>query len=65
MSNMNKIRLIWLHFSVAHKTLVEKLILFYMRLADDDVCDLCRGEKANMQHLFWNCKYVKEFWTNL
>lgn len=34
-------------------------------VAIDDICVFCEKEAENLSHLFFECKFVSEFWENL
>ena len=36
-----------------------------MGIVDNHDCSFCDGEKDSIDHMFWKCKYIKEFWKSL
>ena len=36
-----------------------------MGITPNDKCSFCNEEKENIQHLFYNCTFVTQFWNNL
>ena len=36
-----------------------------MKVRSNNLCSFCSTERENIQHLFWNCDVVKNFWACL
>ena len=44
--------------------LVNKYWLFKWNISNDNICILCKNDKDNLNHRFWECIYVKQFWID-
>lgn len=52
------------HFTILHKIYPCNSVISKF-LAIDDICGFCEKEGENLSHLFFECKFVSEFWENL
>ena len=55
----------WFQARLIHRIIATKKYLFKCKLAENDLCAFCDQETETIQHIFWQCHYVKEFWDNL
>ena len=62
---IKEVRLKWLQVRLMHRILATNTVLFKMNLATSDQCQICREEKESIEHIFWQCYKVKNFWTSL
>ena len=60
-----EVKLKWFQIRISHRIIATNVILHSMGIAPDDKCSFCERDKENIQHLFYYCNYVKEFWNNL
>ena len=52
-------------FKFVHDILVNNYWLEKWKVKDSNLCTFCNRAEENSYHLFWNCDYVKEFWTDI
>jgi len=45
--------------------LVNRYWLHKWNITGSNVCRLCGNNVENIHHMFWDCKYVKTFWSDL
>ena len=41
------------------------VLLVKKKIKDSNLCDFCKTDIETLYHLFYNCPFVKSFWTNL
>ena len=58
-------RLRWLQYRILYRILPTGRFLFLRKITDSPVCCFCNNEEETLLHFFWNCQYVKKFWTDL
>ena len=57
--------LIWLQFRIIHRILGTRSLLYKMKIADSDLCRLCKSSVETIHHLFVVCPKVSDFWKTL
>ena len=57
-------KLKWFQTRVVHRILGTNITLQSMGLENSYNCSFCNMEKENIQHLFWSCQIVQQFWIN-
>ena len=50
-------------FKVLHRILATNEFLRKNKIKDDSTCQNCEHEET-LEHLFWDCKEVKAFWSD-
>ena len=55
----------WFQSRLLHRILPTQKHLNLCRLADDALCIFCNQEIETINHLFWDCVYVQDFWKHL
>jgi len=64
--NMIKdIKLKWFQIRIVHRIIATNITLFSMHIAPDDKCTFCGHERESIEHVFWNCVKVQQFWQQL
>ena len=48
-----------------HRILPTEQYLHRCRLVESPLCNFCRQEPETLQHLFWTCEIVNQFWEAL
>ena len=59
--HQREVKLKEFNFKMLHGILPCNLNLYRWRIRDSDQCDVC-GETQNIEHLLYNCMYVKPIW---
>ena len=61
----NDVKLKWLQLRILHRILPTNRALNIYRIKDSGKCERCSDPSETILHVFWSCKYVKEFWRQL
>lgn len=61
----NDTSLRWLQLRINHRILGTNYLLFKMNISDTESCTFCKEDKETIQHLFFDCTLVSNFWKNL
>ena len=64
-ANIKEVKLKWFQIRILHRIIASNTILHSMGITPNDKCSFCNEEKENIQHLFYNCTFVTQFWNNL
>jgi exonuclease III len=62
---LNDTRLKWLQIRIVHRILGTNTILYNMGIEKSNKCTFCNSDKESIQHLFWSCHLVQQFWVRL
>lgn len=52
-------------YQILHRILVTNSKLFYFGIKQNNNCSFCEDVKENLIHLFWECRYIQNFWAEL
>ena len=55
----------WFQARLLHRVLPTIIFLFACTIVDDPLCSFCSDEVETIQHIFWNCAVVRNFWDAL
>ena len=58
-------RLRWLQLRILHNILTTNRIVSKFTFNQSDLCTFCHNHSETIQHLFWGCDTVQEFWESL
>ena len=58
------VKLKWFQARVLHRLLPTRKYLFDRRIIQSPTCTVCNDNPQTIQHLLWNCKFTKKFWTD-
>ena len=58
-------RLIWFQYRLIHRLLPTEKFLHIRQLVDSSLCLFCKQETETIQHLFWDCTIISQFWSKL
>ena len=47
------------------RILPTNMFLFKCKIVNSSLCDFCNGHPETFEHLFWECQYVRSFWTEV
>ena len=50
---------------IVHRIFGTNVVLKEMGIINSHDCSFCNDEKDSIDHMFWKCKYIKEFWKSL
>ena len=58
-------KLRWLQFRILHHTLTTNRSVAKFKENQTELCTFCNERSETIQHLFWHCSFVREFWEKL
>ena len=58
-----EVKMKWFQVRIVHRIIATNVVLSSMGVRNDDKCSFCKNERENVQHIFWNCKHIKNFWN--
>ena len=58
------VKLKWFQIRIVHRILGTNITLQKMAVTDSNKCSFCLMEKEDIQHIFWNCPHVANFWQS-
>ena len=61
---IREIKIKWFEVRIVHRVIATNVVLSCMGVQNDEQCSFCKDERENIQHIFWNCKHVQNFWNN-
>ena len=54
----------WLQYRILHRILPTQRLLFFMKISNSPLCSLCLQEEETLDHMFWECDQVQQFWSD-
>ena len=58
-------KLRWFQYRLIHRSLPTQRFLYLRKIINSPICNLCHKEEQTLEHLFWECTIVKNFWTQI
>ena len=55
----------WFQYRILHRILGTNYLLYKIKYISSDKCTFCKRETETMEHLFFECQVVKEFWNSV
>ena len=55
----------WFQYRINHRILGTSRLMFKMGIVDKENCSFCNHFSETILHLFWECRYVDQFWRGL
>ena len=55
----------WFQYRINHRLLGTNRLMFKMGIVDKENCSFCNHFSETILHLFWECRYVDQFWRAL
>ena len=62
---IKEVKLKWFQIRLVHRILGTNAALKKMRISDSELCTFCNTDVESLQHLFWDCVFVRSFWLDL
>ena len=59
------IKLRWFEARVLHRLIPTRKFLYDRKIVDDPHCNSCNQDIQTVQHLFWRCEKLRDFWNEL
>ena len=59
-----EIKLRWFQYRILHRILTTNTFAYKLKLIDSEMCTFCNEKKESLEHLFWECNIVQNFWNN-
>ena len=63
MHKIKDIKLQWFQLKIIYRCLGTNVILKRMGLLTSDNCSFCNVAKDSIEHMFWECHHVQQFWN--
>ena len=60
---IREVKMKWFQIRIVHRIIATNVVLSRIGVQNDERCSFCREERENIQHIFWNCKHVQQFWN--
>ena len=58
-------KLHWFQYRILHSIIATNNSLTKMHIRQNNTCSFCNNEVEKIEHLFWQCNIVNEFWENV
>ena len=58
-------KLHWFQYRILHRILATNDLLLKCGIKQDNLCTFCQRVPEKIEHLFWYCNIVMEFWENI
>ena len=59
------IKLKWMQMRIVHRIIATNVVLKEMGIVESYNCGFCNEEKDSIEHMFWRCAQINEFWKSL
>ncbi len=61
----NDTKLLWLQFRILHHCLTTNRSVAKYKPEQSDLCEFCHRHSESIDHIFWLCPIILQFWTDL
>lgn len=61
----NNTKLHWFQYRIFHRILATNDLLMKFKIKQDNSCSFCKQFPEKIEHLFWYCEIVQEFWDKI
>ena len=58
-------KLRWLQYRITHNILPTNSWLCKIKMFDNNLCNICKQEEENINHIFSACEVINEFWDGI
>ena len=55
----------WFQFRILHRIIGTNYFLYKIKYTNTDRCTFCKIEPETLEHLFYDCQIVREFWNSI
>ena len=55
----------WFQYRIIHRIIATNDLLTKMNIRQDNLCTFCKLEQEKIEHLFWHCNVVNQFWGTI
>lgn len=55
----------WFQYRLTHRIIATNDLLMKMNIRQDNLCTFCNLEQEKIEHLFWHCNVVNQFWDTI
>ena len=62
---LSNTKLHWFQYHILHRILATNDLLVKMKIIQNNLCSFCRALPETIEHLFWHCIVVTEFWESI
>ena len=59
------VQLRWFQMRVLHRLIPTEMYLHKCKIVESPLCGFCARENESIEHLFWNCRFVKTLWNDI
>ena len=60
---INDVKLRWFQTRIVHRIIATNVMLKEMGIAANHNCSFCCSERDSIEHMFWRCRYIRNFWN--
>ena len=64
-TSCNNTKLHWFQYRILHRISATNDLLYKPHIKQDDLCSFCGLLTEKIEHLFWHCNVVVEFWESI
>ena len=64
-SKIKDIKMKWFQLRILHRCIGTNVVLKEMGISNNDLCSFCNIVKDSIQHMFWQCNQVQQFWQTI
>ena len=64
-TSCNNTKLHWFQYRILHRIIAANDLLYKLHIKQDDLCSFCGLLTEKIEHLFWHCNVVVEFWESI
>ena len=64
-TSCNNTKLHWFQYRILHRIIATNDLLYKQLIKQDDLCSFCGLLTEKIEHLFWHCNVVVEFWESI
>ena len=55
----------WFQIRIVHRIIATNDLLLKMKLRQNNLCSFCNLDHEKIEHLFWHCHVVNQFWDSM
>lgn len=58
-------KLQWFQYRINQRIIATNDLLFKIKLRDNNLCSFCNNAAEKIEHLFWYCEVINNFWIEI